>query len=265
MTRGRASVPTVFFITHPDVAIDPAVAIPDWPLDGCGRERMRATAGLPWARNVRRVFASSERKARDGAEILAAGLNISRGLLRLWVVLSVLWILGASLAYRPQPAACQYLALAPCILHLYEAATLDKIPVDLPEGQTGVQWDALTPVQQMFVSSWFFAEQSAIGDAIEKLKSNNYEPKVQFYKNLARGFQIDRPEALQYSVVSAANLSRREADWFRHGWLDEYRSRLKKAAAEFVAICLGLPGAIALTGFLAFRAGRWILGGFKAH
>jgi hypothetical protein len=45
-------VPTVFFITHPDVAIDPAVAIPDWPLDGCGRERMRATAGSPWAAEV---------------------------------------------------------------------------------------------------------------------------------------------------------------------------------------------------------------------
>jgi broad specificity phosphatase PhoE len=77
MTRSRASVPTVFFITHPDVAIDPAVAIPDWPLDGCGRERMRATAGSPWARNVRRVFASSERKARDGAEILATGLGLT--------------------------------------------------------------------------------------------------------------------------------------------------------------------------------------------
>ena len=33
-------MPTVFFITHPDVAIDPAVAVPDWPLNGCGQERM---------------------------------------------------------------------------------------------------------------------------------------------------------------------------------------------------------------------------------
>jgi hypothetical protein len=189
-------------------------------------------------------------------------LNISRGLIRLWVVLSVLWILGASLAYRPNPATCQYLVLAPCILHLYEAATLEKIPVDLPEGQTGIRWDALTPVQQMFVSSWFSAEQAAIRDATEKLQGNNYEPKVQFYQHLLRGMQIDRPEALQDSVVSVANLSPREADWFRHGWLDEYRSRLKKTAAEFGAICLGLPFATALTGFLAFWAGRWIWAGF---
>lgn len=34
-------MPTVFFITHPDVAIDPAVAVPDWPLNGRGEERMR--------------------------------------------------------------------------------------------------------------------------------------------------------------------------------------------------------------------------------
>jgi broad specificity phosphatase PhoE len=77
MARGGASVPTVFFITHPDVAIDPAVAIPDWPLNGRGQERMRAITGWPWARNVRRIFASSEHKARDGAEILAAGLGLT--------------------------------------------------------------------------------------------------------------------------------------------------------------------------------------------
>ena len=72
-----ASVPTVFFITHPDVAIDPGVAVPDWPLNGRGRERMHAMTAWPWARGVRRVFASSERKARDGAEILTAGLGLA--------------------------------------------------------------------------------------------------------------------------------------------------------------------------------------------
>ena len=49
-------MPTVFFITHPDVAIDPAVAVPDWPLNGRGQERMRAITGWSWARNVRRIF-----------------------------------------------------------------------------------------------------------------------------------------------------------------------------------------------------------------
>jgi broad specificity phosphatase PhoE len=70
-------VPTVFFITHPDVAIDPAVAVPDWPLNGRGQQRMRAITGWPWARNVGRIFASSERKAGDGAGILAAELGLT--------------------------------------------------------------------------------------------------------------------------------------------------------------------------------------------
>jgi broad specificity phosphatase PhoE len=69
-------VPTVFFITHPDVAIDPSVPVPDWPLNERGRARLRAMAAYPWARGVRRIFASNERKARDGAQILADGLGL---------------------------------------------------------------------------------------------------------------------------------------------------------------------------------------------
>src|SRR5208283_2056707 len=74
--RGH-SMPTVFFITHPDVAIDPSVPVPDWPLNERGRARLRATAAYPRARGVGRIFASSERKARDGAQILADGLGLS--------------------------------------------------------------------------------------------------------------------------------------------------------------------------------------------
>jgi broad specificity phosphatase PhoE len=76
-TGERSSMPTVFFITHPDVVIDPAVPVSDWPLSDRGRARMREMADLPWARRVRRIFSSSERKARDGAEILAAALGLA--------------------------------------------------------------------------------------------------------------------------------------------------------------------------------------------
>jgi broad specificity phosphatase PhoE len=67
---------TVYFITHPDVGIDPAVPIPDWPLNERGRARMSALLARPWVRDIRAVFTSSERKARDGAEILAGGLGL---------------------------------------------------------------------------------------------------------------------------------------------------------------------------------------------
>jgi broad specificity phosphatase PhoE len=69
-------VPTVFFITHPDVLIDPSVLVPDWPLNERGRTRMRAMTSRPWVRGVHRIFASSERKAREAAQLLADGLGL---------------------------------------------------------------------------------------------------------------------------------------------------------------------------------------------
>ena len=70
-------MPTVLFITHPDVVIDPDVPVPDWPLNERGRARMHAMTTCPWVRGVRRIFASNERKARDAAQILADGLRLS--------------------------------------------------------------------------------------------------------------------------------------------------------------------------------------------
>jgi broad specificity phosphatase PhoE len=67
---------TVFFITHPDVAIDPAVPVPRWPLSARGRERMRAALTRPWVRRIRAIYCSTERKAIDAAAILADGLGL---------------------------------------------------------------------------------------------------------------------------------------------------------------------------------------------
>jgi uncharacterized protein YhfF len=69
-------MPTVYFITHADVQIDPAVAVPEWPLSSRGRERVTRLVGKPWVRGIRAIFSSTERKACDGARILAEGLGI---------------------------------------------------------------------------------------------------------------------------------------------------------------------------------------------
>ncbi|NKE45692.1 histidine phosphatase family protein [Roseomonas frigidaquae] len=66
----------VHFLTHPEVAIDPAVPVPDWPLSPRGLERSRAMLAQPWVPQVRAVFSSTERKARDMAEILAGHLGL---------------------------------------------------------------------------------------------------------------------------------------------------------------------------------------------
>jgi broad specificity phosphatase PhoE len=71
------SAQTLYFITHPDVLIDPAVPVPDWPLSPRGRERMARALVLPWVSSVRAIWCSPERKAREGASILAGHLCLT--------------------------------------------------------------------------------------------------------------------------------------------------------------------------------------------
>jgi broad specificity phosphatase PhoE len=68
-------MPTVFFITHPDVAIDPAIPLTEWPLNARGVARMRAMLAQPWVSDIAHVASSKERKALDGARILATHLG----------------------------------------------------------------------------------------------------------------------------------------------------------------------------------------------
>jgi broad specificity phosphatase PhoE len=67
---------TVFYITHPDVVTDPAVPVTDWPLNARGIARMRAMLTRDWVAGMVHVASSTERKAVDGAGILAAYLGL---------------------------------------------------------------------------------------------------------------------------------------------------------------------------------------------
>lgn len=59
----------VYFITHPEVRIDPVILVPDWGLSEVGRERMTAFCDRRDLPEFARVFSSDERKARECAEI----------------------------------------------------------------------------------------------------------------------------------------------------------------------------------------------------
>jgi broad specificity phosphatase PhoE len=67
---------TVFYITHPDVLIDPAVAVAEWPLNARGRARMHAMLSQSWLPGIVQIASSTERKALDGAAILGAHLGL---------------------------------------------------------------------------------------------------------------------------------------------------------------------------------------------
>jgi broad specificity phosphatase PhoE len=64
-------MPIIHFITHPEVMIDPAVPITDWPLSPVGIRRMRLALERQWITGVQSVFSSAERKAMDAASLLA--------------------------------------------------------------------------------------------------------------------------------------------------------------------------------------------------
>lgn len=68
----------IHFITHPEVSIDAAVPVPDWPLSPVGSRRMQAAMRQPWLAAVRSVFCSAERKAMDAAAVVANHLGLRR-------------------------------------------------------------------------------------------------------------------------------------------------------------------------------------------
>lgn len=61
-----------WFVSHPNVVIDAAVPVPQWPLSELGSARMRAGLRQPWVAALGAIHCSSERKALDAAQILAA-------------------------------------------------------------------------------------------------------------------------------------------------------------------------------------------------
>ena len=65
----------IHFITHPEVMIDPAIAVPDWPLSPLGTRRMRLALERPWLVSVQAIFSSAERKARDAADLMGERLR----------------------------------------------------------------------------------------------------------------------------------------------------------------------------------------------
>jgi broad specificity phosphatase PhoE len=66
----------IWFVTHPEVTADPAVPVPDWGLSEIGRRRIGAFIARPEMARVTDIACSTERKAVDCAELLAARLRL---------------------------------------------------------------------------------------------------------------------------------------------------------------------------------------------
>lgn len=66
----------LFYLSHPQVLIEPEQPVTDWSLSNQGWGRIMALAGRRWPRAPAHVFSSPETKARQTAAILATPLGV---------------------------------------------------------------------------------------------------------------------------------------------------------------------------------------------
>jgi broad specificity phosphatase PhoE len=67
---------TVYYISHPDFIIDPAVPIPHWDLSERGQQRLDVMLTQPWIKEIQKVFCSAEQKAKTTARRIAQYLDL---------------------------------------------------------------------------------------------------------------------------------------------------------------------------------------------
>ena len=66
----------IWFITHPEVVVDPATPVPLWSLSPVGIDRMNAFCRRPDLGAITAIWSSAETKAVEGAAILAGRLGL---------------------------------------------------------------------------------------------------------------------------------------------------------------------------------------------
>ncbi|WAJ28613.1 histidine phosphatase family protein [Antarcticirhabdus aurantiaca] len=69
-------MPALFFISHPEVIVDPGKPVERWCLSPTGVDRMRTFSQSPTPSNVRSIWSSTETKAIEAAGILAGALGL---------------------------------------------------------------------------------------------------------------------------------------------------------------------------------------------
>ncbi|GMA19553.1 phosphoglycerate mutase family protein [Arsenicicoccus piscis] len=70
--------PRIYYLTHPQVEIDPDVPVPSWVLSDEGRRRAATLAGRRFLDHASSVWSSTEPKAVQTAKLLLAGSPLPR-------------------------------------------------------------------------------------------------------------------------------------------------------------------------------------------
>jgi broad specificity phosphatase PhoE len=66
----------VYYISHPDVVLDPSIPIPQWDLSELGRQRLEEMLNQPWLEAVQAIYCSNEQKAKSAARRIAEHIGL---------------------------------------------------------------------------------------------------------------------------------------------------------------------------------------------
>lgn len=72
----RTRLLRLFYLTHPQVQIDPEIPVPQWGLSETGRNRTESFARSPLLKTVKWLVSSDETKAIETAEIIARHIDL---------------------------------------------------------------------------------------------------------------------------------------------------------------------------------------------
>lgn len=65
-----------YYLTHPQVVIDPGIPTPRWSLSERGRERIAGALTKPWWRSLGAIISSDEQKAVETAALVGAAAGV---------------------------------------------------------------------------------------------------------------------------------------------------------------------------------------------
>lgn len=72
----------VYFISHPEVIIEPNTPVPERDLSNKGKERVRLLLTKPWTKSIGKIYTSTEKKATTTAKMIARNLKLKEYFLK---------------------------------------------------------------------------------------------------------------------------------------------------------------------------------------
>jgi hypothetical protein len=183
-------------------------------------------------------------------------MNISRGFFRIWIVLSLGWVLGVAMINPFWKFGCNQ--VVNCLLDAWEEANLQTVPMILPPNQKGLTVYDLTSAQQRFMElpTKYLAYNNDYQKLLCELPRESGD-EAEFKKYCYNTWWYSDPKRIRYKLTPIDHLVGNEKE-FIEGSIEDAAKELH----HIVLVTFGIPLAVGAIGFALIYAGRWIPAGF---